>query len=137
MNTRIYNRAIEIATALKTKKTGKSHHCCLIYRKGKTVAIGINDYTKAHNSNRFGRYENHKGYLTEYRACRHAELSAVIRYGEEDLSDCEMLVVRIDKDNNPTLSRPCPNCARVVGGLNIKKVFYSDSDGNFIQDERF
>jgi deoxycytidylate deaminase len=138
MNQRSYMRAVEIATALKSKKAlGKSHHCAFIYRNGKIMSIGVNDYTKQHNSKRFGKYEDHKGYTTEYKACRHAEISSIIRYGEEDLRDCEMLVVRIDNRKNANLSKCCINCARVLQGLNIKKVFYSDGDGNFQQDERF
>ncbi len=138
MNIRIYNRAVEIATALKVKvKNGKSHHGAFLLRKGKMVAIGVNDYKKQHNSNRFGRYNDHKGYTTEYKACRHAEISAIIRYGEEDLSDCEMLVVRIDNKNKPSLSKCCPNCARVLMGLNVKKVFYSNEVGELQRDERF
>jgi deoxycytidylate deaminase len=138
VNQRIYQRAVEIVTALKAKtKNGKSHHGALIYKKGKILSIGVNNYLKRHNSNRFGQYADHKGYTTEYKACRHAEISAIIRHGEEDLSDCEMLVVRIDNKDNPSLSKCCINCARVLKGLNIKKVFYSNEQGEFQRDERF
>lgn len=138
MNQRTFNRAVEIIAALKVKtKNGKSHHGAIIYRKGKILAIGVNNYLKTHNSNRFGKYKDHKGYATEYKACRHAEISSVIRYGEEDLSGCEMLVVRIDRFNKPSLSKCCPNCLGVLRGLNVKKVFYSNEQGNFQQDERF
>lgn len=131
---------MEISRALKPKvQSGKSHHSSFLIRKGKIVCIGNNDYTKMHNVKRFGVYENWKGFESEYRPCIHSEIKILIRYGEDDLSDCEMLNVRVDNTNNINMSKACPNCFRILSSLEgpPRKLFYSDSEGNLQQDERF
>ena len=140
MNQRIYKRCLEVAKAMKPRvQNGKSYHVCYLIRKGKVICIGTNDYTKTHNVKRFGKYENWKGFESEYRPCIHAEISTLIRNGETDLSNYEVLNVRIDNNNNANMSLPCPNCFRILSSLDgpPRKVFYSDAEGNLQQDERF
>jgi len=140
MNARIYERAVEISRALKPKvQTGKSAHTTLVYHKSKMVCIATNNYNKLHNANRFGKYENWKGFQSEYRPCVHSELSALVKLGEEDISDYTFLNIRIDNNGNPNMSKACVNCARTLTmfGGGPKKMFYSDSGGNLVRDERF
>jgi deoxycytidylate deaminase len=139
MNQRIYQRALEISRALKPKvQSGKSAHTTIVFRKSRMVCIATNDYKKRHNENRFGRYENWKGFLSEYRPCVHSEMAALVKLGEEDISDYTFLNIRIDNNGNANMARPCPNCQKTLlmfGGP--KKMFYSDSNGVMQQDERF
>lgn len=140
MNQRIYQRALEISRALKPKvQSGKSHHVCFLIRKSKIICIGVNNYKKTHNQNRFGVYQNHKGFKTEYRPCVHAEGNLLIKNGETDISDCELLNIRIDNSGKPNMAKPCLNCFGVLSSLDgpPKKVFYSDEGGECKQDERF
>jgi hypothetical protein len=130
MNLRIYNRAISIAKALKPSKIfGKSFHSTFIIRKSKIVCIGVNNYNKAHNSNRFGTYKNYKNLPGEYRPSTHSEINAIIRYGEEDLSGHEILNIRINNNGVPTISQCCPNCKKIIESLNPKKVYHSNLNG--------
>ena len=138
MNQRIYNRAIEMARALKPRvQTGKSHHISALVYKSRIVCVAANDYTKLHNAKKFGKYDNWKGFKSEYRPCIHSEIRLLTKCGEEDLSDYELLNVRIDNRNNVNMARACPNCARTLVGFAPKKVFYSDENGQLVQDERF
>jgi hypothetical protein len=140
MNTRIYERAISIAKALKPKvQNGKSAHSTFVIRQSKIVCIAVNDYTKPHNEKRFGKYGNWKGFLTAYKPSTHSECAAISKLGEEELGDYEFLNIRIDNNGNANMARPCPNCYTVLRsfGGGPKKMFYSDSEGNLIQDERF
>jgi len=139
MNQRIFNRCVEIAKALKHNKvTGKSFHGSFIVRKSRIICIATNNYNKAHNDKKFGRYDNWKGYETEYKPCVHSELAVIVKYGETDLSDCEFVNVRVDNNGNANMSKACPNCFRLIASLGgpPKKLFYSDGEGNMIQDER-
>jgi hypothetical protein len=140
MNQRIYNRCLEAAKALKPKvQSGKSFHASFLIRKSKIICIATNNYNKAHNHNRFGRYDNWKGFESEYRPCIHSEVQILIRNGETDISDCELLNIRVDNNKNANMSKCCPNCARLLLQIDgpPKKVFYSDGEGNLQQDDRF
>jgi formylmethanofuran dehydrogenase subunit E len=140
MNERMYQRAIEISRALKPQiQTGKSAHTTIVYKKSKMVCIATNDYSKPHNERRFGRYENWKGFKTEYRPCTHSEAKAILKLGEENLSDYTFLNIRIDNNGNANMARACPNCMRTLQsfGGGPKKMFYSDGNGELTRDERF
>lgn len=130
MNLKIYNRCVEIARALKTHKTsGKSFHSTFIIRKSKIVCIGFNDYNKLHNANKFGEYKNYRNLPGEYKPSLHSEISALIKWGEEDLSDCEILNIRIDNNFCANYSAACPNCQRVIRGVRPKRVYHSNKMG--------
>jgi hypothetical protein len=131
MNLRIYNRCIEVSKALKPSKEsgGKSYHTTFAIRKSKIVCIGFNNYQKKHNSNRFGVYKNHRNLPGEYNPSLHSEISMCIKLGQEDLSDYEILNIRIDNNNNPVMSQACPNCRRILQDLNPKRVYHSNANG--------
>lgn len=106
-------------------------------KKSRIVCIATNNYEKKHNERRFGKYENWKGFQDEYRPCVHSETMLLIRLGEEDLRDYELLNIRIDNNGKANMSKACPNCARTLQGFAPRRMFYSDPDGNLQQDERF
>lgn len=139
MNQKTYERAIEISIALKPKvQNGKSAHTTFVYHKSKMICVAVNNYNKRHNENRFGKYENWKGFKSEYRPCVHSELSALIKIGEEDISDYVFLNIRIDNNGRPNMAAACPNCTRTLQALgNPKKMFYSNANGELTRDERF
>lgn len=139
MNDRLYQRALEISIALKPKvQNGKSAHTTFVIYKSKFICIATNNYNKLHNINKFGKYENWKGFKTEYKPCVHSECQAILKIGEEDISDYEFLNIRIDNNGKPNMARACPNCEKVIKSFGgCKKMFYSDTNGQLQQDERF
>ena len=44
----------------------------------------------------------------------------------------KIYVVRTDKQNNIRDSAPCVDCTKILKALNIKKIIYSNNQGNFI-----
>lgn len=46
-----------------------------------------------------------------------------------DLSEYTMYVVRLDAQNYPAMSRPCPGCWEILAGYNIRDVYYSNELG--------
>lgn len=46
-----------------------------------------------------------------------------------------ILVVRVDIDGNLRNSRPCNHCIRSMIHYNIRKVMYSDDNGNIIVED--
>lgn len=134
MNQKTFERAVEMARALKpTKKTGKSFHVSILYRKNRMVCVGINNYNKSHNEKKFGKYLNHKGFANEYRPSLHSESSCLLRFGEEDLSKYDILNIRIGNENQLLMSKPCPNCFRILQDVNIDNIFYSTDKHTYEQ----
>lgn len=137
MNQKTYNRLVEIARALKPKaQTGYSFHISALFRKGKILSIGVNNYNRQHLAHRFGEYYPTKFTASStYRASLHSECSLAIRAGLEDWCGCEMVNIRIDNNGNPANSKPCLNCARVVKALAPKRVFFSVAENLFEEME--
>jgi len=138
MNQRIYQRAVEISQALRPNNARLFFHTSFAVRKSRIVCIAVNNFSKLHNENRFGKYVNTRGYKEEYVPFTHSECSLISKLGEEDISDYEFLNIRITFDGKANMARPCFNCARVLASFGgPKKMFYSDSNGIMQQDERF
>ena len=46
-----------------------------------------------------------------------------------------LIVIRIgDQDKRIMMSKPCANCIRYIQLLNIKKIYYSDKNGNLVRE---
>jgi deoxycytidylate deaminase len=132
MNQRLFSRCIEVSRALKpVKATGRAFHTTFAVKKGKIVCIGWNDYNKMHRSHKFGVYSSHKDLPSGYKASLHSEVACIIRLGEENLSDFDIVNVRIDNNNFVAQSKPCPNCQRVLYDLSPKSIHYSIGELKF------
>lgn len=60
----------------------------------------------------------------------HAETSCLLSHGLGNCSEASLLVVRLHRDDR-TLScaRPCDTCASLLDLAGVRKVYYSDWDG--------
>jgi deoxycytidylate deaminase len=63
----------------------------------------------------------------------HAELDCLLKMDKEDLSYYKMLVLRIDRNESLTMSKPCSGCQSLLSQFNLKEIWYSDKNGNIIQ----
>lgn len=61
----------------------------------------------------------------------HAEVDSIIK-AKKDLKGTSILVVRLNKNNQFRLSKPCFNCMNYIEYVGIKKVFYSISKYPYI-----
>lgn len=59
----------------------------------------------------------------------HAELSAILNSGEEDLSGCSIYVYRETKHGTLAMARPCEHCMKLLRQVNISKIYYSTETG--------
>jgi deoxycytidylate deaminase len=79
----------------------------------------------------------------------HAEAHAILDYFGRDLSyssknggsfyipkdkkiKCDLIVIRINKDEKICTSRPCYNCLNMMKAVGIRKVYYTDNDEKII-----
>jgi len=123
-----FTRLEEITRATKVGlQTGKSFHTTFVYRGNKMLCIAANNYNKAHRRHKYTEYKPNKP-GANYQPCLHSEISALIRMGLEDCSDLTFVNIRIDNNSNPAISKPCPNCARVLKSVSYKNLWYYDGE---------
>jgi deoxycytidylate deaminase len=126
------HRYVNLAKALFNKSAcsnGRTFHCCFAVKKGKVLAIGINDYNrKIEGYNR--RLKNTVKFYGEdtYHMSLHAEISALLKLGLEDCSGIEFYNVRLNKGCHCCHSAPCDNCLRMLTIVNAKRIYYYNED---------
>lgn len=126
-----FKKYIEISKALvPNPDTFKTFHTTFIVRKGRIQKIGINQ-SRTHPRNLDYNYVGKDGTDIRTMVGTHSELSAILKYGKEDCSDCVFINVRIDKNSNPTMAMPCIGCQDILKQVNYKRVYYTDENGQF------
>ena len=104
----------------------RTSHVAFLIKGGVIRHIGVNKQ-KTHPRSKDFPYPNYR------LAALHAELDVCLKSGVEDLSDFEMVVLRIDRENRVANSKPCCGCQGVIKQFGIKNVYFSDSVGNVVQ----
>lgn len=112
--------------------TAKTFHTTFIIKKNRLQKIGINNY-KTHPENLKYKYFGKDGTDIRNLVGVHSELSAILKYGEEDCSDCTFVNIRIDKNGNLTMAKPCVGCQDLLNQVGYKKVYYSNEKGEFLE----
>lgn len=70
-------------------------------------------------------HPKYKNYLESL----HAEQNALIGLNWNHLKGCSILVIRINRNGELTIAKPCKMCMALLNYVGIKKIYYSDSDG--------
>lgn len=134
MNSKQFNRLVDIARALKIEKhlSGPCFHVSFLIRKGKIIEIGTNKYKKTNRIS--ATYKCTKAYKKNYIAGIHSEMDALGKGKSiDDFSNIEMVNIRINNNGDVDNSIPCPNCALHIGRYNLKRLWYTDAQGNLIK----
>jgi deoxycytidylate deaminase len=128
----MFERYVEITKALMADHfTAKTFHTTFIVRKNRLQKIGINN-GKTHPENLKYNYYSKDGTDIRSFVGVHSELSAILKYGEENCNDCVFVNVRINKNGELTMSKPCAGCQDLLKQVGYKKVYYSNEKGNFV-----
>lgn len=113
------NRVIEMARAMKGEKQNhRAFHVAAIFSGKRLISIGWNVISTHTQAKRFGYKYFEDG--------THAETSAVIKSGIENLRDYKMFVCRIDNNNQVAYSKPCDFCCKMLQQVKIGTVFYTN-----------
>lgn len=121
---------IRLARASVTKH---SRHVSFLLYRNRIASIGINNPFKTHPRNRKYNFRGRNDEDISHFVGIHSELSAVIKLGEEDLSKYDLVNVRINKNGNVSLSKPCNGCTDMINQLGIRKVLYTNDAGEFVE----
>lgn len=103
----------------------RASHIAFLIKSNKIEKIGVN---KRRTHPEISKHPYHEGHVGI-----HAELDCLLKINKEDLSSYKMLVLRIDRNENLTMSKPCSGCQSVLSQFNLKEIWYSDRNGNIIQ----
>lgn len=101
---------------------------CVITYRHRIISSGFNStktdpLQKKYNRYRFSEDTNHFA---------HAEITCLkplIRRQDIDFKHVDLYIYREDKNNRPSLSRPCPSCMKFITELGIRHIYYSNYGG--------
>lgn len=127
-----FDKIIEVSYALINKHNAdlRCRHFSFIMDKNKIISIGLNSM-KTHPLNLKYNYVNKNKQKISDIVGTHSELSAVIKFGEEDCSGLTLVNTRINRNNKLDFSAPCNGCSDMIRQLNFKEVWYSNANGLF------
>ena len=132
MKNKIVQKSIEIAHAIcpTNRMNGlKSSHVAILVKKNKIVKIGWNK-NRTHPKTKEFPYFGSKTKYSRVNVGIHAELDVIMKAGKDDLSDHELIVLRVDGTGKLNNSGPCAGCCGVINQFGLKNVYFSDSNGN-------
>lgn len=124
-------RYIELSRALMPEHfEAKTFHTTFIVRKGRIQKIGINS-PKTHPRNLLYHYIGKEGKDIRTMIGVHSEMSAIIKYGQSDCSDCVFVNVRINKNGDVAIAAPCKGCQHALRQVGYRQLYYTTSSGVF------
>lgn len=117
-------RYIELAKRIADQSEFKE------YRHGAVLVRGGSVLNTSCNKNKYRAWGERFRKKQCGHATHHAELGCVLGLDRSITEGATMYVVRIGKAGNLRNSKPCPMCEAALEYVGVKKVVYSDEDGN-------
>lgn len=96
----------------------------IIFDKSKIISKGYNHPQRSirHLKKKFQKWSG----------TVHAEVDAIIK-AKTDLKNLSLLVVRINKNNQLRMAKPCQHCMMYIEYVGIKKIYYSIDEYPYIE----
>ena len=105
---------------------GQCFHTTFAFHGNRLLAIGMNQYSKLHRHHKLGVYKSTKGSSKNYQSGIHSEAMTILKLGIDDCSRLTFVNIRIDNKNQAAVSKPCPNCYRLLKEYGFKNLYYHD-----------
>jgi len=127
-----FQKFVEISKALFNPREhdNRCFHTTFLLKKGKIVSIGVNS-NKTNPRNLKYDYTARNGIDIRHIVGTHSEMSAIIKYGKEDISDCIVINVRVGRNGKIANSMPCAGCLSLFRQVGYRRLFYSNVNGEF------
>ncbi len=111
------HKHLSCCVALAQHATHQFRHAAVVYKGKRVFGLGWN------NNKPTSVIDAKFPYPT-----RHAEIAAMINATNQDISGCDVLVIRVGRHNNNLLnSRPCEMCQDTMRKYGIRRCYYSIS----------
>ena len=117
--TKKIGRYLELAKNMARQSTyGKIKHGAVLVKGGSIISTSCNKDSFSSFGNRFRKHDC--GHATH-----HAELGCVLGIDRSKTNGATVYVVRINREGEFRLSKPCPMCHEVLKFCGIRKVVYT------------
>jgi deoxycytidylate deaminase len=120
------DESIEKLKKLATNSPIQYRHGACLLKGNKIYSVGINRYIKE-------IILNNK--LIKFTV--HAEMDALYKYDGKNIKGMDILIIRIGKLGDSSKlrnSRPCNSCIEKMAQRGIRKVYYSNEDGDIVYE---
>ena len=118
-------RYFEIAKKAAENSTyGNIRHGAILVKGGRILNISFNKENFSSFGSRFRKPDTGN-------ATVHAEIGAVSGIPRKHTYGADLYVVRVGKNGQFQMSKPCDMCRSVLRHVGIKRVFYTSIDGKF------
>lgn len=129
MNRKAITKSVEIAHALcPLNNSMRSSHVAILFKKNKIIKIGANK-RRTHPKTQKFPYIDKENKPDKTIIGIHAELDVMMKSGKEDLSDHEIIVLRVDREGKLSNSKPCGGCMSAINQFGLKSIYYSNCKG--------
>lgn len=124
MNAALQNKLIEKAYALKELPDCAQKHFTFIVNRNKIISLGWNQAYRTHP-------------IAKKFNCRfstiHSELAAIKNFHGtlDEICRFKLINIRIRRDNNVGISKPCDSCMMMLAAFDFNEVWYTNNDGGF------
>jgi len=119
-------RGIELAKKLAKTSSAHYKHGAVLTSSGTIINMEVNSDDYCRFSSRFNK-------TSLYPASRHAEIAVCLNQPTSSTEGGVLFVVRVKKNGELGISKPCEVCQGAMEFLGIKKIFYSDVDGSITE----
>jgi deoxycytidylate deaminase len=123
-----FSDQIEILKKLASKSNMAYKHAACLLKSDKLYTLGINKKLRSH----FRTKLDSKPSVALISI--HAELDCISNCNPKVCKGMDILVIRVNKSNKLLNSRPCNSCIEKLQKRGIRKVYYSDNDGNILSE---
>jgi len=125
-----FSKSIELARALWERNyETRCQHFSFVFYKGRLLTIGRNKI-RTHPTN----LKNPTNFDSTHSKGICSELAAAIKLkNKTDISFSKLIMinVRLDKNLNVKMSRPCSSCQNLIAYLKPKQLYFTDDEGKF------
>jgi len=135
-NPPILAKSLELARALYPSafQDMRTFHVSVLWNKNRLLSVGVNRKS-THPRNLINKKFSEEGEDISHSKFQCAEFCAFTGLGKQrytlDFSKCIMVNLRFDRNYRISLSRPCESCESLLRWLNLKRVYFTNSEGNF------
>tara|TARA_R110002020_G_scaffold95629_1_gene229282 strand:- start:25 stop:408 length:384 start_codon:yes stop_codon:yes gene_type:complete len=120
------NRYIEYAKKIAKKSDyGKFKHGAVLVKGSSVRNISCNKHRHCSFGARFRKADRGAATL-------HAELGAILGMDRTTTTGATVYVARINKEGKARNSKPCPMCQSAMEHVGIRRVVYTDADGDVV-----
>lgn len=103
-------------------------HAAALIKNNKIYAIAINDIVKKID------FISETGEVRCRKITRHSEENVIFKLPKKIIKELDIIVIRINNNSKMIMSRPCTECKNKLIKFGIKKVYYSNEQGNIVYE---